>query len=564
MHARTTQQRLVSSPHDASEHEADRVAERIIRGEVLPRVSAQLPDRAVPSSMPGFVRDALAGPAYPLDAATRAFMEPRFGVDFSRVRVHTDPNAAKSARALDAAAYTVGRDIVFGAGHYEPRSAKGRSLVAHELAHVQQSALGAAPLQRKLVDEEVGGCGLCRTPRWVGTKVHTLVQSNCFPPEIVNEFPFGFVKAPPGSSGRLDLLELQVDSDRQTVEAYIGEIKPNTQSGVTTGWTDLTFYQQRVSQYLKRGYPNFAVTVEFLDVAPQPATIPYIETAGCPPQTLNVELHRGGLYLYDCSPLRSELRSSRGCCSKRDEDAGETLRLAAPMAWEMTILGEGEADQRDRKEKRQGVALPRRKATAQGSSSTGRKVIDYAARATLLTRIAAINVRLFAAFAEGAMANIYWGGRGQELNDAFVRMIHGLESLDQQVGHVVALSSGEEFASSVDGEASTDIMRKELLMELRRVEWMVGSVAADLSRALQFSAIEQRVPVLALNIGPAQVLRENLTAALAQGDDSYSLSRAASFAAQLAGELGNVIASLVDNYEAIVRDDQQAWLQVRR
>jgi hypothetical protein len=65
-------------------------------------------------------------------------MEQRFGHDFSRVRVHADGNSATAARALNARAYTVGRDIAFGIGQYAPSTRKGKRLVAHELAHVVQ------------------------------------------------------------------------------------------------------------------------------------------------------------------------------------------------------------------------------------------------------------------------------------------------------------------------------------------------------------------------------------------------------------------------------------------
>jgi hypothetical protein len=65
-------------------------------------------------------------------------VEPRFGYDFSAVRVHTDQSAAESARALGASAYTAGTHVVFGSGHYSPASLRGKSLMAHELAHVVQ------------------------------------------------------------------------------------------------------------------------------------------------------------------------------------------------------------------------------------------------------------------------------------------------------------------------------------------------------------------------------------------------------------------------------------------
>ncbi|MGH7807801.1 MAG: eCIS core domain-containing protein [Thermodesulfobacteriota bacterium] len=78
------------------------------------------------------------GPGQPLDSTSRAFFEPRFGHDFSRVRVHTHTRAAESARSVNALAYTMGRNIVFGAGQYTPETKHGKQLVAHELTHVIQ------------------------------------------------------------------------------------------------------------------------------------------------------------------------------------------------------------------------------------------------------------------------------------------------------------------------------------------------------------------------------------------------------------------------------------------
>ena len=89
-------------------------------------------------SVPPIVQEVLRSPGQPLNSATRMFMEPRFGHDFGRVRVHTDARAAESARAVSALAYTVGRDIVFDAGLYAPRTRTGHELLAHELAHVVQ------------------------------------------------------------------------------------------------------------------------------------------------------------------------------------------------------------------------------------------------------------------------------------------------------------------------------------------------------------------------------------------------------------------------------------------
>jgi hypothetical protein len=98
---------------------------------------------------PSTVHDTLRAPGQQLDARTRAFMEPRFGVDFATVRVHEGTRSAQSARDVSARAYTVGQHIVFGAGEYAPETSEGRRLLAHELAHVvQQTGANEVALQR--------------------------------------------------------------------------------------------------------------------------------------------------------------------------------------------------------------------------------------------------------------------------------------------------------------------------------------------------------------------------------------------------------------------------------
>jgi hypothetical protein len=103
------------------------------------------PDRqSDPTGVPSIVHDVLHSPGQPLNVETRAFMEPRFGHDFGAVRIHADARAAESARAVNALAYTVGRDVVFGTGRYAPSTEVGQRLLAHELAHtVQQQPIGA-------------------------------------------------------------------------------------------------------------------------------------------------------------------------------------------------------------------------------------------------------------------------------------------------------------------------------------------------------------------------------------------------------------------------------------
>ncbi len=79
-----------------------------------------------------------SGGGSPLEATTKEFMESRFGYDFSTVRIHSDLSAARTAKALNALAYTTGNDVTFGEGQYSPNTVKGRRLLAHELTHIIQ------------------------------------------------------------------------------------------------------------------------------------------------------------------------------------------------------------------------------------------------------------------------------------------------------------------------------------------------------------------------------------------------------------------------------------------
>jgi hypothetical protein len=144
----------VTASDDAYEQEADSIAQGVMRTS-LPNMGTHVRKaRATQSgAAPDAVTDILRMPGQPLDEDTRSFMEERLGTDLSEVRIHTGAAAGKSARAVNALAYTAGHHIVFGAGHYDPRSTGGRTLIAHELAHVLQQrgtgpSAGPAPVQR--------------------------------------------------------------------------------------------------------------------------------------------------------------------------------------------------------------------------------------------------------------------------------------------------------------------------------------------------------------------------------------------------------------------------------
>jgi outer membrane protein OmpA-like peptidoglycan-associated protein len=98
-----------------------------------------------PEFAPPIVHDVLRAPGVPLDSASRSYFEPRFGHDFSKVRIHADERASESAQSVNALAYTVGPHIAFASGLFQPRTASGQRLLAHELTHVVQQQGSSTP-----------------------------------------------------------------------------------------------------------------------------------------------------------------------------------------------------------------------------------------------------------------------------------------------------------------------------------------------------------------------------------------------------------------------------------
>ncbi len=171
----------VSAPGGMYEQEADRVADQVMRmpephlkrscacGGGCPRCQVAQQDQenqfvqsghisandAPETEVPRMVNEGVNSLGQPLDSATRAFFEPRFRRDFSQVRVHTNARAGDFARALNARAFTLGSNIVFGAELYEPETTRGRRLVAHELTHVvQQNQTAGQHIQRQENNEK--------------------------------------------------------------------------------------------------------------------------------------------------------------------------------------------------------------------------------------------------------------------------------------------------------------------------------------------------------------------------------------------------------------------------
>ena len=169
----------INQPGDRFEQEADRMAEYAVNGagSIAPSSLSPITSTAVqredvlpttmapnnyqpkqPPTAPGIVNEVLSCSGRPLDAATRDLMGSRFGYDFSRVRIHTDARAAESARSVSALAYTVGTHVVFGSGQYQPATAAGLRLLAHELAHTIQQGVA-----RRLTGKNVPSLSVQRT-----------------------------------------------------------------------------------------------------------------------------------------------------------------------------------------------------------------------------------------------------------------------------------------------------------------------------------------------------------------------------------------------------------------
>ncbi len=152
----------IGSINDPAEREAEAMAAQCVGTSASVEVLEQSRERkrrvphfstggrATVPYRPGIVEEILGSTGQPLDTRIRYEFESRFGYDFNDVRVHTGSEAAESARAVEAQAYTAGSDIVFASGQYSPHTTSGRTLLAHELTHVLQQRGADRSLSRSL------------------------------------------------------------------------------------------------------------------------------------------------------------------------------------------------------------------------------------------------------------------------------------------------------------------------------------------------------------------------------------------------------------------------------
>jgi hypothetical protein len=303
-------------------------------------------DQAEPLAVPPIVHEVLRSSGQPLDSETRAFIEPQFGHDFSKVRVYTDTRAAETAQAVNARAYTVGQDIVFGAGQYSLGTMEGKRLLAHELIHTIQQDTGfgmpsgltigsvADPaeqeadhisriidqtrefhieryltprIQRFLVEEPAGGCGVCTGPQLAGMIAHQQIQSLFVTGELLREAEeAGSMIWQLQSSldcGRPDLWRGGMDPDQ------IGEIKPANSEGYFQG-------NRKMIQYISC-FAGHGITVIPSTWAPLTDVVNIFEEPtrpiGCPQQELFLNPPLDGVYGYYCEPTFSHLMRTGRC-----------------------------------------------------------------------------------------------------------------------------------------------------------------------------------------------------------------------------------------------------------
>jgi hypothetical protein len=205
--SQSLQRFAINQPGDRYEQEADRIADQVMRmptPEVGVRSIAPIGEQVqrkcpceeedlqrkelghASESVPSIVYEVLKSPGRPLDARTRAFVEPRFGYDFTEVQVHTDANAADSAKAVNSIAYTVGNQMVFGAGQYDPHSIAGKKLIAHELTHVIQQRRGVASPD-KLAAKSLNGSDKHEATSSIVAHTSPLSSSNSSPLRIESD-----------------------------------------------------------------------------------------------------------------------------------------------------------------------------------------------------------------------------------------------------------------------------------------------------------------------------------------------------------------------------------------
>ncbi len=238
----------IGASHDPLEQEADRVADQVLAAPTHSSVSGTPPriqrftghSTEENGTAPASVDRVLASGGRPLDPALQQDMGQRFGHDFSRVRVHSGGAAEHSARDVNAHAYTVGQNIVFGAEQFAPGTHEGRRLLAHELTHVVQQSESQGMVSAQL-----------------SPSLHRKVKV---------DKPKGFIDNPTGKG--------LVQTNAQTVEGYLQTLCSGGSVAVDGSTGDVKMDTSFCTQ------PGFQIGHEVLPAGPVPASVSK-EPTGC-------------------------------------------------------------------------------------------------------------------------------------------------------------------------------------------------------------------------------------------------------------------------------------------
>jgi hypothetical protein len=356
----------IGASNDPLELEADRVADQVMAAPAHLAISGaplriqRVTEQAIGNTdmvAPASVDRVLSSSGRRLEPSLQRDMGQRFGHDFSRVRVHTGAEAERSARDVSANAYTVGHNIVFGAGQFAPGTHEGRRLIAHELTHVvQQTGVKGIDanqrgervtinpvtdiLQRQPKRGGAAGCGICLNDstndptgsKTAGQIAHAEIQAafTATNPNIVAEHPIPVVEA-----GKVAPFIPKIDLSYDTSEhgqkiKNIGEIKPLDDAGKQVG-----IARKQLQDYARelRANPELKYD-EVFRMRDAPTTpLPFFNPAhppGCPPQIIYVKLTEPGIYQYYCEPPFSKLVKDPRCrCRKTEEKEKRKVKEVA-------------------------------------------------------------------------------------------------------------------------------------------------------------------------------------------------------------------------------------------
>ena len=206
----------------------------------------------------------LKGGGKPLSPPERAFFEQRFGHDFSQVRVHTDAQAADSARAVNARAFTVGQDTMFGAGEYAPETERGKQLLAHELTHVVQQTSGLSTLGPRIQRlPQNGGPTATPAPAAVEPTTEPTPDETAAPALIVED---EVAELGPGQMRKSEFLAEVRAAICNTVGPVLASVGRST-SGCPYLELVFKFFDRRDVRYIERTLHQFAREATGIDTA---------------------------------------------------------------------------------------------------------------------------------------------------------------------------------------------------------------------------------------------------------------------------------------------------------